>query len=464
MAGTTLDGVSQDIRDLFYKGQGAMERGSLDYAITTFFACLDKEPTLVDVRKFLYAAEIKRFKAGKSGKLADVLTTIAGIPFFIAAFMNIERGTPLKALRTVDILLRDAPLNIHFIKIHCRAAEAADMTELAVQTLSTAREYFQTNTSLLSRLGHLFLKVNKPAEARDCFEAVVRLKPDDGSALRDLKNAMALQSLTKDGWEEAGAGGDYQDLIKDKKGAAILEKESKAVRSGSDTDALITETKAKIQREPGNVNYRRTLANLYVTQKMFDDAILTLRQAQDLRGSADPEIDAGIGATMLKKFDHQIAELSSSSSGNPAALEELRAKRNEFFFDDLQQRVGKYPNDLNLRYELGVALSDRGMHNEAIQQFQLSHRNPRWHIKSLYHLGLCFKAKKQYDLALDQFEKASSELISMDSTKKDVYYEMGLIKEAMGDPAGALECFKDIYQVDIAYKDVARRVEQGYSK
>lgn len=462
MAITTLDSVSQDIRDLFHKGLGAMERGNYDYAISTFFTCLEKEPTLIDVRKFLYAAEIKKFKAGGSNKLTDFLTTLMGVPFMLKAFLAMDRS-PMNALRTLEIPMRDAPLNLHFISMHCRAAEAADMPELAVQTLTAAREYFPTNVQLLSRLGHLCLKVNQPSQARECFEMVVRLRPADGAALRELKNAMALQSLTKDGWEDAAADASgYQTVRKDTREASILEKESKAVRSISDTDALIEDTKAKIQREPSNINYRRALANLYVTQKMFDEAVETLRQAQELRGSADPELDAGISATALKRYDHQIAELNAR--GDRAAAEALLEQRNQFFFDDIQQRVAKYPNDLTLRYELGVTLYSRDMFNEAIQQFQLSQRNPRWHIKSLYYLGLCFKAKKQFDLALDQFEKASSELISMDSAKKDVYYEMGLIKEAMDDQTGALSFFKEIYQVDIAYKDVARRVEQGYGK
>ncbi|MEI6969980.1 MAG: hypothetical protein WCL44_00560 [bacterium] len=463
MAVTTLDAVSQDIRDLFLKGMGAMERGNYDYAIAAFTSCLDKEPTLVDVRKFLYMVEIRKYKAGKTGKLTDLLTTVAGFPFVLRAFIDIERGAPMKALRTLEMILRDAPLNLTFISMYCRAAEAAGMPELAVQTLTAAKEFFPTNVTLLTRLGHLCLEVKKPAEARECFEMVVRLRPADGAALRELKNSMALQSLTKDGWEDAAADASgYQTVRKDTREAAIIEKESKAVRSISDTEALIEDAKAKIHRDPGNVNYRRALANLYVTQKMFDEAVDTLKQAQDIRGSADPEIDAGISATMLKKFDHQIAELSAA--GGRQAADSLRDQRNQFYFDDVQQRVSKYPNDLALRYELGVVLYDRDMFNEAIQQFQLSHRNPRWHIKSLYYLGLSFKAKRQFDLALDQFEKAASELISMDSAKKDVYYEMGLIKEAMDDHPGALVFFKEIYQVDIAYKDVAKRVELGYGR
>jgi len=461
MAGNTLESVSQDVRALFNKGLGAMERGNLDYAITTFFACLEKEPSLIDVRKYLYVAEVKKYKAGKSGGLVNTLSTVMGTPFMIQALIHIERGAPMKALKILEKILRDAPLNIHFVMLYCRAAEAADMTELAVQTLATAREYFSTNAAFLTKLGHLYMNVSRPTEARGCFEEVHKLKPGDGAVLRDLKNAMATESMTKD-WDKAtpDASG-FQKVRKDSKVAAINEMESKAVRSESDTDALIEDTKAKIQREPGNVNFRRALANHYITQKLFDEAITTLQQAQELRGSADPELDANIGSTVLKKFDYQIAQLGNSNS---SAVDKLREQRNEFLFNDIQQRVNKYPNDLTLRYELGVAYCDRGMYNEAIQQFQLSQRNPRWHIKSLYYLGLSFKAKKQYDLALDQFERAASELVAMDNTKKDIFYEMGLIKEAMDDPAGAVEYFKQIYQVDISFKDVAKRVEQGYSK
>jgi hypothetical protein len=51
----------------------------------------------------------------------------------------------------------------------------------------------------------------------------------------------------------------------------------------------------------------------------------------------------------------------------------------------------------------------------------------------------------------------------MDNVKKEVLYEKGLIHEEMGDKSAALECFKQIYEVDYGYLDVARRVEDSYS-
>jgi hypothetical protein len=50
----------------------------------------------------------------------------------------------------------------------------------------------------------------------------------------------------------------------------------------------------------------------------------------------------------------------------------------------------------------------------------------------------------------------------MDDTKKMVIYELGLLFELVNRKPEAMDCFKQIYQIDIGYRDVAAKVEQGY--
>ena len=50
----------------------------------------------------------------------------------------------------------------------------------------------------------------------------------------------------------------------------------------------------------------------------------------------------------------------------------------------------------------------------------------------------------------------------MDSTKKDILFTRGVILEKMGRKPDALECFKQIYEIDYGYRDVAHRVENSY--
>ena len=51
----------------------------------------------------------------------------------------------------------------------------------------------------------------------------------------------------------------------------------------------------------------------------------------------------------------------------------------------------------------------------------------------------------------------------MDNTKKEILYNLGLVYDKLGDKDKSLESFKEIYNADYDYRDVANRVEQSYS-
>ncbi|MBC8453784.1 hypothetical protein H8D64_01870, partial [PVC group bacterium] len=210
-----------------------------------------------------------------------------------------------------------------------------------------------------------------------------------------------------------------------------------------------------------NINYYRALANLYIQQNMFSDASRTLESAQKL-SPGDPEIDRGLTQARTKELDHKIKSLRES--GDEEGAKEVEGERLQFVFNDLQDRVQRYPNDLELRFDWGVMLFDNDYIDEAIQQFQLAQRNPKVRVRALYYMGLSFKAKNQYDLAMGQLDEAVSEVPVMNSLKKDILYEIGLIAELADQLDKAAECYKKIYQSDISYKDVSKKMEDLYKR
>jgi tetratricopeptide (TPR) repeat protein len=250
--------------------------------------------------------------------------------------------------------------------------------------------------------------------------------------------------------------------MKDKDEAVRLEQQSKSSKSKKDVDDLIRETAAKVQAEPNNMNYRRALADLYTRSKNYNEALKVLREALEMMGGADPQIDLAISSVRQKQFDEEIEKLrAAGDEAGAAAREQARA---DFLLQDAEEKVKRYPNDLQFRYDLGALLYERGDLNGAIQQLQMAQRNPQRRIRALYYLAMCFKAKEQHDIAMEQLEKAASELHLMDDTKKDVVYEMGIISEAMGKPEQAVAYYKEIYAVDIGYKDIAQKIDQAYGK
>jgi hypothetical protein len=52
----------------------------------------------------------------------------------------------------------------------------------------------------------------------------------------------------------------------------------------------------------------------------------------------------------------------------------------------------------------------------------------------------------------------------MDDMKKDIVYELGCVFEATGNIEKAVEQFKEIYSVDIGFRDVAEKIEKYYKK
>jgi len=460
MAEVTLEQVPQKTKDLFNRGFVAMERGNFAYAIDMFTACLALEPNLYKARKFMRIAEIKQFHSKGGGALAHLVSTLTGLSSMIKA-QSMLKSKPVQAMQEIEKLLRNDPLNLNHIKLLDKAAEAAGEPEIAIQTLAIALEHYPHDTTLLERLGRLYLKTDQPRLGRQCFETLCELKPNDTASLKLLKDAMAIDSMSKDGWEKVGAKGTkFTDLIRDRKEADVLARESKAVVDKDDIQVLIAENKTRIQREPGNINYRRALANLYAGNKLYAEAITTMQEAQTISGGRDPQIDLSISSFRLQAFDEEIKSLTER--GMTAAAEAKQKDRDLFVFNDLQDRVARYPNDLQFKYEFGVLLFQQNQINEAIQQFQAAQRNAQRRISSLYYIGLCFKAKQQYDMAVDQLQRAVSEMPVMDDTKKTVVYELGLLYEVMGRKDEAMECFKQIYQLDIGYRDVAAKVEQGY--
>lgn len=462
MAEITLKDVSKQIRELFNKGLRSFEHGNLDYAIDLLFSCVEKEPRFLNARKFLRAAEVRRFKKGKTNALSSALADARNLPAFLKATTLVKAGKAIQAMTAIEKMFRTDPLNPKYAKLFADAAVKADMPEAAVVTLETARDHRPDDISIITWLGSLYLNLDRPSSARECFERLCELCPNDPTVLKKLKDTMALDSMSTDGWTSAAEkGASFHEMLKDEEEAVKLEKEAKAKKSEGDLSGLINDTKKKIETEPENINYYRALANLYIQQNMFSDASRTLESAQKL-SPGDPEIDRGLTQARTKELDHKIKSLRES--GDEEGAKEVEGERLQFVFNDLQDRVQRYPNDLELRFDWGVMLFDNDYIDEAIQQFQLAQRNPKVRVRALYYMGLSFKAKNQYDLAMGQLDEAVSEVPVMNSLKKDILYEIGLIAELADQLDKAAECYKKIYQSDISYKDVSKKMEDLYKR
>lgn len=461
MSELNLEEVPQRIRDMFNKGFIALERGNTDYAIDLLMTCVEAEPKFLQARKFLRAAEMQQAKSKKSSSFSRLTSGISGMPAYLSAMATLKSGKFDQALMQAEKLLRNDPLNMRYVEFFVECAKACDLPEAALQTLEVAREQYPEDSSILLSLGNLYQDLGQTKLAREAFERLSELNPHDPVALKSLKDALARDTVASSGWGKVADGKGFREGLKDQDQTKKIEQMERGVKTDHDADVLIEDTLNKIKAEPKNVNYYRSLARLYAQRKMFNEAVATIQKAMEL-APGDPELDKTVTGIMLQKIDSEIDTLKAS--GDTAGAEAKQGERDQYFFDNLQDRVKRYPNDYGLRYELGVILFENDYINEAIQQLQLAQKSPKHRIQALFSLARCFKSKEHFDMAFEQLEKASGELVVMDEQKKDVLYELGDVCEKMGDPEKAAFYFKQIYSVDIGYKDIADKIENVYKK
>ena len=445
--------MAQKAQNFTNRGRQALESGRYDLAVDMLMEAVSAAPDVLETRKLLRAAQIANFrkngKAGFGAKLGYMMARqkIAGL---------IKKGQGAEAMAEAEKLLSQNPLDADNIEIAVKAAEAAGKADHAAISIEAAYECSNKDPSLLERVATYYTMAKRWDKARDAYQKLSELKPGDQRVMQLLKNTEA-QATMNAGWEQsAGKKGGFQNLIANKEQAKKLDQANKAMVVGDDAEALIAEKIAQIEKEPKNMNFRRALARIYIQNKRYAEAVDCLSAAIEAAGAMDPELDRMLSQTRVQYYDQQIDALKAE--GNEDAAAELEGEKNQFVFDDLAARVERYPNDLHLRYELGVQYFTYEYYDEALEHLQLAQKSPKDRLWALYYLAMCFLMKGQTDMAVMQLETARDQIPTMDELKKKVVYQLGLCAESQGDLDKAYQYYKDVYSTDVGFADLSDRM------
>ena len=459
MAGERSDQAAQQAQNFFNKGVAAFERNNYDIAIDLLMQCVMLTPGFSRARKFLRAAQIAKFRKEKKSGMAAQLQEFSAMLMRMKIKGLLKAGKTEPALLECEKLLAMNPLHSQNVELAVEVADASGHPDAALFTVEAAYENNPDDMLLLRRVADYYMAVGDYAKARDAYVKLNAFLPNDQTIFKQLKDAEARQTMAS-GWEDAaGKKEGYRDLIANKEQAKSLDIQAKAVVAGSDAEALIDEAKSRLEKEPTNLNYYRALARLYTQNKRYDEAVATLESARAVN-AADPELDRMVTTTKIASFEARIEALKAA--GDAAGAQNLDTEMNQFVFDDLVSRVHRYPNDLKLRFELGMQYFRYDYFDDAIGQFQLAQRSPKERVESLYYLSKCFAKKGQRDMAVMQLETANEQLPIMDDLKKKVMFELGVLAEESGDIEKAFNFYKDVYGADIGFEDIGVRMERVY--
>ena len=204
-------------------------------------------------------------------------------------------------------------------------------------------------------------------------------------------------------------------------------------------------------------------SELYAQKKDYDRAIAYCERIRSSEGTTDPSLDRLIADITLKKFDQALERVDQTAPDYTEQVARLQAERDEYQLTETKTRAERYPTDLQIRFELGELYFKSGKTSEAIQEFQKARSYPAKRLQAMSYLGQCFARRGMNDLAARTLQDAIKEKPVFDDEKKELIYQLGSVLEKMNKRDEAIEQFKQIYEMDIGYKDVAAKVDAYYS-
>jgi tetratricopeptide (TPR) repeat protein len=135
-------------------------------------------------------------------------------------------------------------------------------------------------------------------------------------------------------------------------------------------------------------------------------------------------------------------------------------------FDEFRAELGELEEDedVETHYNLGIAYREMDLVEEAISEFQKvakmvqNGKTFRYTMQCYTLLGLCFMGRNEPKIAAMWYKKA----LAMPNLDQEsilaLLYDLGVAQETSGDAAAALDSFKQVYAMNIDYRDVTSRI------
>ncbi|MEO6052467.1 MAG: tetratricopeptide repeat protein [Chthoniobacterales bacterium] len=457
------------MRSTWLKATSAFELKNYGYAVQLAQTVLKQAPDFMAARQLARKSAVAKKTGKKSSFLSFSSSTFSTASFSVMKAQGLLKKDPASAMEAVEKILEGDPYNVQANQLLRDAALALNMPEIAAFALETIIEGNPKDTKQMHELARLYIDHDAPDKAVEVYNRIIEVAPHDLAAIKGGKDAAAKASMKRGGWDTAES---YRDLIKDKDIAIALEQQNRVVKDDETITSLLNELHAQVTETPEDLDKIRRIAELYEQKDEIENSIEWYRHAAAMLNGADPAINRKIADLQLKQIDvcvesredfiQQNGPESDEAQQYATEIVSLRQQRAELELGDAQDRVDRNPTDLGARFDLGEILVQAGRHQDAIQELQKARAYPSARLKAMNLLAQCYMVKNMYDLAAKTLSDAAGELIAMDSMKKEILYNLGIVYEKMGQKEKSIECMKQIYEVDYAYRDVAQRVEGSY--
>jgi tetratricopeptide (TPR) repeat protein len=442
----------------FEKARKIAETENFDYAIDMYLEGLRHAPEAVE-QGHLRLCELALQRQGKGGKKPSMMEKVK----------RLRGKTPLEQMLNAEYLFAKDPEHLPYAEAMLKAAVAGDYRKTADWI---ANLIFQTNNAAAKPSVHTYILLKNSYAALGEFDKALaacqrayQLNPKDASLADEFKNLSAELTMARGKYDMEG---DFRKSIKDREAQERMQAQQNVVQPESYRLSAVQHARKELQREPNlpkNIfNLAHALAAVQ-TDQAENEAIQLLENAY--KSKRDFSFKQRAGQLMIRQLQRKIRQAKASLDADPndaqakSRLQELTDQFNQFELEHYRLCMENYPTDSQMKYEYAVRLLRNRNYNEAIPLFQEAQKDPRYKIRAMNNIGLCFFLKGWLTDAIDVFAQAIDAYeIKEDNIAKELRYNLARAHEEQGDAQKALETYRKLAQIDFAYKDISERVDK----
>ena len=220
-----------------------------------------------------------------------------------------------------------------------------------------------------------------------------------------------------------------------------------------------------ILEKPAELQNYLHLADLHRRQDHLKEAEATLRRALAVSGS-DFQVRERLEAIQIRRAQAQLAAAEQRAQKQPSTEASELVKRMKHDLNRLElaiynSRSQRYPENLSLRYELGVRLKRAGNFKMAAECFREAQAETRLFASASIQEGECRQQIRQYPEALDCYLAARERLgEEPGELRKLALYRAGALAMGLRDWDHARQLLGELVQLDAAYRDAKSRLDK----
>jgi tetratricopeptide (TPR) repeat protein len=372
-----------------------------------------------------------------------------------------------KTMIECEKFLKNDPGNSWMLTKLGLAALQLGYQKTAIQAFEEIKNSHADNVENLRRLEEAYEAAGDVNAAIATCELILKVKHSDHEASQKLKNLSATQSSQI---FQHGAQHGATSIVKASDTHRKFEVERHEIHSVAQRNEAVALEQEKIaQDKTGDPRHLATfygnVGDLWLrVEPEFDKAEEAYKKARELQPT-DYTYVFKMDDLNIMRYTVQLKDLENKLKAAPSDAtvksdhQKLRGQFNQFRMKSFEERVRQRPMDLAVAYTLGSVYYEMQKLDEAIGQFQRTVNDPARRKESLLRLGICFSRKGEFALAAKQFNLGLEESEVMNEMKKTYLYFLGDTLEKMGNKEEAITAYTQLYEADIGFRDVSKKLE-----